>query len=139
MKQTVLFIVLSLVMAVAEAKDFKQQFASYGIGSGSCQDYLDARADGGEIESQTIEWLAGYISAFNLIVSDTYDIYGSTDFPGMLTWLDDHCKKFPRSVFVNTVARFTEIVHPYRVVYKPGTDLSQPPPTTGQPEDKQEK
>ena len=103
------------------AKDANEEFATYGKGGDSCQAYLDARREGGVAEDEFRQWLAGYVSAFNLIIDSTYDLFGSTDFEGMLTWLDDRCSKYPRANLTNTVARFTEIVFPYRKQSKPAS------------------
>lgn len=101
------------------AKDANKEFATYGKGGDSCQSYLDARRQGGVTEDEFRQWLAGYISAFNLIIDGTYDVFGSTDFEGLMAWLDDRCTKYPRANLTNTVARFTEITFPYRKQQKP--------------------
>lgn len=101
------------------AKDSKERFATYGLGGESCDAYTNARNVGGVAEDEFRQWLAGYVSAFNLIIDSNYDLFGSTDFEGMLTWLDDRCEKYPRANITNTLARFTEIVFPYRKTEKP--------------------
>lgn len=118
-KPIILSAVLVFTTGLLQAKDYNQQFATYGLGDSSCQQYLDARAGSPETENLYRSWLAGYATAFNLIVPDTFDIFGSTDFNGMIDWIDNYCKKFPHSNMTNTVARFTEVVYPYRVTFKP--------------------
>jgi len=115
---TFLMLMLFFVPSL-QAKDSKEQFATYGLGGESCSAYMQARNAGGEAEDAYRQWLAGYVSAFNLIIDTTYDLFGSTDFEGMMTWLDDRCKKYPRANLTNTVARFSEIVFPYRKQEKP--------------------
>jgi len=114
-----LAILMLLLNPLAVAKDSKEHFATYGLGGESCSGYLQARQSGGETEDAYRQWLAGYISAFNLIIDSNYDLFGSTDFEGMMTWLDDRCEKYPRANLTNTVARFSEIVFPYRKQEKP--------------------
>lgn len=111
-------VMLSCVSTV-QARDYQQQFATYGAGDYSCSTYSKAMAAGDEREDQIRQWLAGYFSAFNLIIGDNYDIFGSTDFEGMVKWVDERCKKYPNANLTNTVARFTEVVYPYRVQVKP--------------------
>ncbi|MDH5394035.1 MAG: hypothetical protein OEY11_12675 [Gammaproteobacteria bacterium] len=108
-----------LLSFAVSAKDNRQQFATYGLGAEPCSSYNHARSAGGERELQMRQWLAGYVTAFNLIVKDTYDIFGSTDYDGMIEWLDDRCNKYPRANLSNTVARFTEITFSYRKQYMP--------------------
>lgn len=120
MKRTLsLIIILSMASHSALAKDSKERFATYGLGGESCDAYTNARNVGGIEEDEFRQWLAGYVSAFNLIIDSNYDLFGSTDFEGMLTWLDDRCEKYPRANITNTLARFTEIVFPYRKTEKP--------------------
>ena len=122
MKFKIILTALAILMSsTIHAKDYKEQFATYGLGSDPCLSYTNARKAGGLEEDKYRHWLAGYVSAFNLIVSPTtFDIFGSTDFEGMMDWLDDRCSKYPRANLTNTVARFTEIVFPYRKQVKPG-------------------
>ena len=120
MNKTLIFFVLLIGFSFPlHAKDYKQQFATYGVGGESCTEYQAARNQGGEEEDTYRQWLAGYISGFNLIIDNNYDIFGSTDFEGMMTWLDNRCKKYPRENITNAVARFTEIVFSYRKQIKP--------------------
>lgn len=112
-------IILLLIAPAVQAKDANREFATYGKGGASCADYSKARAAGGVDEDEFRQWLSGYISAFNLIIGSTYDLFGSTDFEGLMTWLDDRCQKYPRANLTNTVARFTEITFPYRKEVKP--------------------
>ena len=125
MKYRVIGQVASMVLLIvsmaqtAQARDYKEQFATYGAGEFSCQDYSNARKAQNEQENHIRQWLAGYVSAFNLIIGGTYDIFGSTDFEGMIKWLDDRCVKYPKANLTNTVARFTEVVYPYRKEVKP--------------------
>lgn len=109
-----LFIALVSITMTVQARDYKQQFATYGAGDYSCSVYTKARAAADEQENQIRQWLAGYISAFNLIIGDTYDIFGSTDFDGMIKWLDTRCKRYPNANLTNTLAKFTEVTYPYR-------------------------
>lgn len=114
-----LLLLLSGGVSTAQARDYNQQFATYGAGDYSCSVYSAARKAGDEQENQIRQWLAGYVTAFNLIVGGTYDIFGSTDFDGMLVWLDDRCEKYPNENLTNTVARFTEVTYSYRKQVRP--------------------
>lgn len=117
-KVTGLVLVMLSCVSTVQARDYQQQFATYGVGDYNCSAYSKAMT-GGEEENQVRQWLAGYISAFNLIIGGNYDIFGSTDFEGMISWLNDRCKKYPKANLTNTVARFTEVVYPYRIQVMP--------------------
>lgn len=121
MKSGIVLLVLMLsgYSIAANARDAQQQFAAYGVGEYSCSMYSKARAEAADEEDFIRQWLAGYVTAFNLIIGDNYDIFGSTDFEGMISWLDERCQKYPNENLTNAVARFTEITYPYRKVSKP--------------------
>ena len=116
---TGLLLVLLSSSPLVQARDYQGHFATYGAGDYRCAVFTKARAEGDEKENQIRQWLAGYVSAFNLIMGGTYDIFGSTDFEGMVKWLDQRCKKFPNANLTNTVARFTEITYSYRKQVRP--------------------
>ncbi len=110
---------LALMAAPAAAKDLDQRFAVFGAGAASCGQYADTRIRGGEQEQAYVEWLLGYLSAFNLIVESTYDIAGGTDLDAVLNWLDEYCLGNRGEIFVNAVARLTEGLYPNRLNLAP--------------------
>ena len=57
-------------------KDVDGEFAVFSVGGKSCADYLRARSGGGRTQHDFTTWMQGYLSAFNLIVPNTYDILG---------------------------------------------------------------
>lgn len=69
---------------------------------------------GGPEQDFFIDWVIGYLSAFNVIMPSTYDILGESEFTTSQRWLENHCEKFPRELFVNAVARLTEVLYPMR-------------------------
>ncbi len=106
-----------------QARDFAKNYAVFGAGAQPCKVYLMANQKGGSEQDFFIDWVIGYLSAFNLIVPDTYNILGETDFPTAQRWLSDHCRKYPNELFINAVARLTEVLYPSR--YRTG--LKNPP------------
>lgn len=118
-KEIGLLCLMLSVVSVVQARDYQQQFVTYGMGDYSCSAYSKAMTAGDERENQVRQWLAGYFSAFNLIIGDNYDIFGSTDFDGMIDWVNNRCKQYPNENLTNVVAKFTEVVYSYRVKVKP--------------------
>lgn len=104
-----------LFAASLQARDFEDNYAVYGAGAQPCSIYLIAVEKGGNEEDFFIDWVIGYLSAFNLIMPETYNILGESDFPTAQRWLQDHCRKFPRELFINAVARLTEVLYPTRL------------------------
>ena len=114
LKKIALSLLLLSLSAVSQARDFEQNYAVFGAGAQPCSVYLLAVEKGGNEQDFFIDWLIGYLSAFNLIMPDTYNILGDTEFPTAQRWLEDHCRKYPNELFINAVARLTEILYPSR-------------------------
>lgn len=42
-------------------------------------------------------WVAGYITAYNMMARNTYSVLGKSDLNNTLSWLDNYCKANPQS------------------------------------------
>jgi hypothetical protein len=104
----------------AQARSASGDFATLGVGSQSCAAYLTARHKGGIAEERFVTWTEGYLSAFNLIVSNTYSILGQREPGDALVWLDTYCNQSPDARYVNAVAAMTVAFHSTRLNLKPG-------------------
>ncbi|MCW8956800.1 MAG: hypothetical protein OQL09_07955 [Gammaproteobacteria bacterium] len=114
MKRLLLIAILLVPNTLLQARDFENGYAVYAAGSETCSQYLAAEQQGGVEYDYFINWLIGYFSAFNVIMPNTYDILGENEFSMVQNWLNDHCTKFPRELFVNAAARVTEVLYPAR-------------------------
>lgn len=106
--------ILLLLSHVLQARDFEDNYAVYGAGSDSCGMYLQAMRKGGRELDYFIDWTIGYLSAFNVIMPNTYNILGESDFPTSQRWLERHCQKYPKELFVNALIKLTGVLHPMR-------------------------
>jgi hypothetical protein len=104
----------------ATAKDIDGEFAVFGLGATSCRDYIAARRSGGEAQKGYADWLLAYASAFNLIVPNTYDLFGARTLDQSLDWLDGYCRDDQRAVFINAVAALSERLYGNRANLAPG-------------------
>ncbi len=125
--RSVLVTILCLLAFNVQARDFEDAYATYGAGARSCSEYTQAVKAGGSRQDFFLDFVIGYFSAFNVIMPETYDILGDMDFPKVQEWLDERCRKFPRELFVNSVAKMTTILYPTR--YKSGLKKPPKPPT----------
>ncbi|MFW2374126.1 MAG: hypothetical protein ACN4GM_13460 [Gammaproteobacteria bacterium] len=114
MKRLLLVTLFLLQQTFVQARDFEHGYAVYAAGSEPCAQYLVAEQQGGGEYDYYINWLIGYFSAFNVIMPNTYDILGENEFTMVQNWLKDHCRKFPKELFVNAAARVTEVLYPTR-------------------------
>ena len=125
MKIILSFLISTLLLInPVSAKDMDGEFAVFGVGGESCQQYLNSRKPGGAKAYEYQVWMQAYFSAFNLIVSKTYNIIGETKMSDMLDWLDDHCKYTPNELFVNAVAGLTTRLYPARMNIAPNKDTA---------------
>jgi len=97
-----------------QARDFEGGYAAYGAGAEPCSRYVLAMEKGTNDVDFFTNWLIGYFSAFNVIMPNTYNILGESDFPSAQGWLDRHCRRYPKELFVNAAARLTEVLYPTR-------------------------
>ena len=67
-------------MSSSLAKDIDGEYAVYSVGADTCENYLKARQRGGVFHEPYLEWLKGYLSAFNSLVQNTYNIMGAHGF-----------------------------------------------------------
>ncbi len=122
MKKILLLLALLLFSSLNYAKDIDQAYKVYGAGSFTCKQYLHARRKDPVAEIKFRHWLAGYLTAFNLIVVNTYDIMGTYDFNKALKWLDRHCRSNRKANMANAVAELTTILYPDRININPKAD-----------------
>lgn len=95
---------LLLASPGAQGADSDGRFAIKGAGLASCQDYASARAEQSQLVYSLLGWLDGYLTAYNQLSPNTFDVaaWESTDLFARI--LDSHCEKHPDDRFF-TVAR----------------------------------
>ncbi len=96
------------------ARDFEGSYAVYGAGSDSCQQYTGSMKNAGKEQDYFIDWMIGYLSAFNVIMPSTYNVLGETGFDAVQLWLQRRCEKYPKEPFITAMIRLTEVLYPMR-------------------------
>src|SRR4026207_375799 len=100
-----------LIAAVASelrASDSKGRYFAYGVGQKICEDYVKFREkrletlerherytkeELYEIVDKIVEhWIAGFLTAHNFYVSDTYDVAGKSTMDDMKARLEKSCR-----------------------------------------------
>ena len=111
-----LITVLVLLMSnhIASARDFEGAYAVYGAGADSCQQYIGSMKNAGKEQDYFIDWMIGYLSAFNVIMPNTHNILGETDFDAAQLWLQRHCEKYPKEPFITSMIKLTEVLYSMR-------------------------
>jgi hypothetical protein len=108
-----------LVCQSSMARDVNGNYATFGVGSQTCADYLDARDTGGESEQLFMEWTAGHLSAYNLLLVNTYNILGETSTFDMLAHLDSYCRQNQDAAYIQALAVQIESLYDVRANLSP--------------------
>lgn len=114
LRRSLISLILLAVTQLSVARDFENNYAVYGAGGDSCGMYLKAMKKGGKELDYFIDWTVGYLAAFNVIMPSTYDVLGESDFPSAQMWLERHCKRYPKELFINAVIKLTAVLYPMR-------------------------
>ncbi len=105
-------------VAPCRAYDAQGNLAVWGVGQTSCFSYKKARTAGGFNDYK--HYTLGYLTAYNALTPETYNVSGSTDLHGVLGWLDAHCKKKPMESFEQALKTMVTTMHRSRQTLPPG-------------------
>ncbi len=126
MKRTIFVLAMSLFLpATVNASDIDGSYSTnYPEGKmKSCGTYVTARDEGRRGKYRKINtyitWIYGYLTAYNTLTSDTYDIMGQTDRSAILLWLENYCKQKPLARFAEAMQLLTDELHSRRVRKSP--------------------
>ena len=69
-----------------------------------------------EIADEVIEhWIAGFLTAHNLYVSDTYDLAGKSTMDELKVRLEKSCRANSKQYFAEAVITLAQELHPQRI------------------------
>ena len=114
------------------AIDKNNRYFAYGVGQRSCEDYIKFREkrletleqqhprytkdELYEIVDKTVEhWIAGFLTAHNLYVSDTYDVLGKLTMNDVKARLETNCRANPKEYFAEAMIAVVQQLNPQRV------------------------
>ncbi len=95
------------MLAVASyswAADGAGNYAIWGSGNTSCFNYNKSRQAGSEQAFK--DYVMGYLTAYNTISEDTYNISANMNLAAILAWLDDYCTEKQVHGFDQAVTSF---------------------------------
>jgi hypothetical protein len=129
-----LIVVMSIVAASSTlfAIDSNDRYFAYGVGQRSCEDYVKfrekrldtlerqheryTRDELYEIVDKIVEhWIAGFLTAHNLYVSDTYDLAGKSTMNELKARLEKSCRANGKQHFAEAMITVAQEMHPQRV------------------------
>ena len=131
----------ALVIAAASSNlyaiDSNGRYFAYGLGQRSCADYVKFREkkldtleqqhprytkdELYEIVDKIVEhWIAGFLTAHDLYVSDTYNVAGNTTMDDMKSRLENICRANTKEYFAEAMVTLVQQLNPQRVKADPG-------------------
>src|SRR5436190_7512809 len=113
------------------AIDKNNRYFAYGVGQRSCEDYVKFREkrletlekhehytkdELYEIVDKIIEhWIAGFLTAHNFYVADTYDVAGKSGMDDLEARLEKSCRSNPKQLFAEAMITLMQELNPQRV------------------------
>src|ERR1044071_824127 len=127
-------VLLAVVGARAQlyAVDSNNRYFAYGVGQRTCEDYVkfrEKRLDALEqqhprytkdelydIVNRIVEqWIAGFLTAHNLYVSDTYNVAAKGSMDDIEARLEAACRTNPKEYFAEAMVSVVQQLNPERV------------------------
>ncbi len=118
----ILLLILTLASAPLLAKDMNQNYATFGKGSESCLAYMEARVENRREMERFKHFVFGYLTAFNLMIPQNFNILGDRTLSDAFDWLDGYCLKAPDQNMANAVAALTEAYFAGRKSFRKSTE-----------------
>jgi hypothetical protein len=134
------FFLCAVMFATVSAKlyaiDADNRYFAYGLGQRPCEDYVKFREkrldtlarqherftkdELYEVVDKVVEhWIAGFITAHNLYVSDTYDVIGQLSMNDLEARLEKECRANTQQYFAQAMIKVVQELHPQRVKTEP--------------------
>jgi len=103
---------LTLAWALpALAADDDGKYLIKGVGTQPCSEYLEFSPD----DKLVVEtWWAGYLTAYNLMTDDTYNVLKGTTPAQANAWLENYCRDNPDDLIAVAVHAMLEYYFPRR-------------------------
>lgn len=112
-KRSTLPCAMAVMMALAGdagAADDAGNFSVKGVGTTTCQNYLDARQAGGEAYILYGGYIGGYVTAYNQFQPQTFDVLPWQSVDTVMRMLARFCNKSPDSLFAAVLSRLMKVV-----------------------------
>jgi hypothetical protein len=113
------------------AVDDNNRYFAYGLGQRTCADYVKIRERKLEeletkqrltkdelyeiVDKITEHWIAGFLTASNLLMADTYDVAGRTNMNDLKARLETICRADEKQRFAQAMVTLVKDLTPQRV------------------------
>lgn len=97
---------LFLFSPASHAVDAEGNYAVWGVGKKSCFKYLKARED--KEDEAYIDYTKGFLTAYNLLIDNTYSLTGMMTIEDIMGWMDDFCAEKQTSGYETALLIFID-------------------------------
>lgn len=114
MKVRAIGLALALLFASTAgwAMDGNGSFRAKGAGASKCSDFV---AFNDNDKRLTNAWMTGFVTAMNIMQTDTYDYIGTVTIEAVTGMLEQRCRANPNELIAVAMYRVLQQVHPQRV------------------------
>lgn len=115
-----LLMAVSLFISMSTlAADAGGNYAIWGVGQSSCHKFLKSRE--ADESRQYKDYLMGYLTAFNTLSDDTYNISGKTKLGEIEQWLAGYCDLHQIESFNRAIQQYATEHFDARLTVSPGS------------------
>jgi hypothetical protein len=116
------------------AMDSNGRYLALGVGSRSCADYVkysekklaNFTDEQYEIADKIIEhWVAGFMTAHNFYVTDTYDVVGTITIDELQDRIEKYCRANPNNRVAEAMVAIVQQLHANRIRFDPSKGAPQ--------------
>lgn len=128
---------ISGALSTTLAMDNNGRYFALGAGSRPCTDYIRFREkrlenftpDQYEISTVIVQhWIAGFLTAHNFYVTDTYDVVGTITMDQLEDRIEKFCRANPKSRVAEAMVAITQELHANRIRVDPGKGAQEQNP-----------
>ena len=117
MTEFTLRLVITLLFALAgslpaQAADKDGNYAVWGVGAKSCFHFSQSEGQPGAEKYR--DFVMGYLTAYDALTEDTYNIGAGKDLDQVMAWITEYCKTKQVHGFEQALAEFTVAQYPQR-------------------------
>ena len=122
-------LLISGALSATLAMDKTGRYFALGTGSRSCTDYIKFREkrlenftqDQYDIATVIVQhWIAGFLTAHNFYVTDTYDVVGTITMDRLEDRIEKFCRANPTSRVAEAMVAIAQELHANRIRVDPG-------------------
>jgi hypothetical protein len=128
---------ISGALSTTLAMDNNGRYFALGAGSRSCADYIKFREkrlenftpDQYDIATVIVQhWIAGFLTAHNFYVTDTYDVVGTITMDQLEDRIEKFCRANPSSRVAEALVAIAQELHTNRIKVDPGKGTQEQNP-----------